>query len=271
MTYIPSHIGPFLKDKPPSLWVCVCATAVNPKTGVVEPYILMRDPLPSRSDKDNASFAHPMSGSVRPDEIVIAPNGEKVFDFDQVAGRIVSFFSGVTIPTNREAKRLHHEGTSVFSGYQENQQVIFAMTDIGHYSQGLPPIVTTNTDENGEEKPRHGQNVTWVNFHELMESVTQHAPLNADICAPNRSPFTVANPFKKDGSRMIIQASVLYFLERAAKHILPDYEKKFWVPDSHVANTVKIDNNGLYADDDRDGASLPAGRTKLSDNTKLEL
>lgn len=242
-----------LQGKPPSLWVVTYAY----KDG--EPYVLLRDPVLSRGDKDNMSFVHFTANGLRENELETREDGKKVVLFDKAARRILAFFTGFVFPENQplRGKLLYHEKTTLFSGPKENQEVIACSLCLGRFDGDLPPIKTFEEgglypdfldDNEGARRVSNGfrNHHRWVPLKEVMENIKQFKELNKSVCAPSASPFKIGNLSLTRGrpeADMAVQQSALFILEQLARRLKIEYPKpkgrSAWVPKSHIRHHSK--------------------------------
>ncbi len=278
-----AHIGPHLLDKNPSLWLLAYAYVWNHETRRQEPYLLLRDPRPSRDGKDQASFVHFLAGTLRDDELIQRPNDHgQLIAFDKAARRMFLYGTGMTFAPEHDlwGTIIHREPTSLFSGPSENQQVVVISLCVGSHLDALPPITTIAEGGNFPVALKDNeaalqacdvfrQNIAWVPCRKVMRHIKQIKPLDhpqpeklaSFIFAPNASPFRVENLTLSrhlPPRDMIIQGSVLHVLEKMTTggSLWNQYYKKpprreKWLSSSFIAKALYNYQNGTFRNDPR--------------------
>ncbi len=265
-----AHIGPHLSDKNPALWLVPYVYLKNDPA----PHLLLRDPFPSRKDKDNASFIHFPARALFNDEVA-EEDGKKVILFDKATRNILLYYAGMTFADRRAelwGTCMHHEPTCLFSGPQKNQQVAVFTLCVGSHLDTLPEIKTL--DEGGAYPSalegnqealdfcnEYRKHVAWVSAKHIMQNIVQRGPRNNAIYAPNASPFRIANlTLSRDlpPREMIVQGTVLYVFQKTIG-LLPDRYgpnskpegRKEWISKGHIARALYELDGGKYRKDSR--------------------
>lgn len=242
-----AHKGPYLPESNvPSLWCLTWATCQSPRTGKQEVFVALRDPLPTRSDKDQASFIHV------PSRRLLASQGEyeappaNQAHITQAARNIIAYYTGVQADLTRPANGhdypalvyLHHETTPYCSGPTENNEVIWASACVGMNLKHLPPIKTSweggfvpeplrGNKEAIAQLDTHRQHTKWISFNRLMEDifVKKDVPPSHQLYAPNATPFRVWGLSLARGQKpqeMKLQGPMLHLFEKFNNEVLYD-------------------------------------------------
>lgn len=251
MTYArpKAYEGEYLRNTQSALWLIPYYTIKHDKPSLPEHHILVRDPHITRADKDNMHFLHTPSRKLFPHEILKTDKGHEVVDLDSAARNILTYYTGQELKGSPiTGTQLHHEATNVFSGPQENRQVVVCLIRMNDVVKSadpyvLPPILTT---AEGGTVPaaiagKPDLIVTadalrsytgWTSAHKLLAGIRRVGLPTDEIYAPSETPFFATNlvitnggegnPVKKTYDFLPVQGTMLYVLQKAAEILYPE-------------------------------------------------